>query len=98
MALGVDKSNLKCKKKYSLSMLCKKEGKGKKSGLERPRPNDFDYDVNPAPNASPPLDRKLLQNPTATSTPKRNNNPHGMPTVHVDYSSTFCEMARKYED
>ena len=98
MVLGEDKSNLKCKEKYSLSMLFKKRGKGKKSGLKRPRPNDFHCDVNPAPDAPSPLDRKLLQNPTATSTPKRNNNPHGMPTMHVDHSSTFCEKARKHEN
>ena len=33
MALGVDKSNLKCKEKYSLSMLCKKR-KRLKIGVE----------------------------------------------------------------
>ena len=99
MALGEDKSSLKCKEKYSLSMLFKKKrGKGKKSGLKRPRPNDFDYDVNPAPDAPSPLDRKLLQNPRATSTPKRNNNFHGMPTMHVDHRSTFCVKARKHEN
>ena len=76
VALGEDKSNLKCKEKYLLSMLFKKNrGKGKKSRLKRPRPNDVDYDVNPAPDVPSPLDRKLLQNPKATSTPKRNNNP-----------------------
>ena len=55
MALRDDESYLKCKKKYSLSILFKKIYKGKKSRLKRPRPNDFDFDVNLAPDASFPL-------------------------------------------
>lgn len=41
------------KQTYSLSMLCKKKGRGrpKKSGRKKPRKGDYDYDVEPAPDS-----------------------------------------------
>ena len=67
-------------------MLFKKKRKRKKLGLKSSRPNDFDYDVNPALGASSPLNRELLQTPPLTSTPKRKNNPQSVPTMHADYN------------
>ena len=61
MALRDTESNIKCEEKYSLSLLLRKRrGNERKAGRKKPRPKDYNYDVDPAPDAKHPLDRKSL--------------------------------------